>query len=187
MTVRPLLGLCLVLTAVLTTFGGVPSAAAFCGCRQVKPAACESDALFRLTTRIDLAVVDGTVELLTQTGPFHMPAEQLDGKTVFMLVLPKGEILQGFFEEIIPGTLRLGTMTGTQAEIATDAVFPPGEYELVLFVDSETGGGASVGPQRGDIAAFDNTVCEPTGVSVRFAVGCEDATVTVTNKHFILF
>lgn len=183
MTVRGLLALILVLTAL----AGVPSAGAFCGCRHVKPAACESDAAFRLTMRIDLAVVDGTVELLTQTGPFQMPAEQLDGKTVFMLVLPKGEILQGFFEEIVPGTLRLGAMTGTQAEITTDAVLAPGEYELVLFVDTETGGGASVGPQRGDIAAFDNTVCEPTGVSVRFAVGCEDAAVTVTNKHFILF
>lgn len=183
MTVRGLLGLCLVLTAL----AGVPSAGAFCGCRHVRPAACESDAAFRLTMRIDLAVVDGTVELLTQTGPYHMPAEELDGKTVFMLVLPKGQIFQGFFEEIVPGTLQIGTMTGTQATITTDAVLPPGEYELVLFVDTAAGGGASTGPQRGDIAAFDNTVCEPTGVSVRFAVGCEDATVTLTNGHFILF
>jgi hypothetical protein len=56
---------------------------------------------------------------------------------------------------------------------------------MLLFIDVVPGGG--LGPQRGDLAAFDNTDCDPTGVSVRIAVGCEDATVTLTNKHFIIF
>jgi len=30
-------------------------------------------------------------------------------------------------------------------------------------------------------------VCDPTGVSVRVAVGCADATVTLENRHFIVF
>ena len=76
-------------------------------------------------------------------------------------------------------------MHGATADIPTTPAFAPGEYEMLLFVDVVAGGG--LGPQRGDLAAFDNTGCEPTGVSVRVAVGCEDATVTLTNKHFIIF
>jgi hypothetical protein len=56
---------------------------------------------------------------------------------------------------------------------------------MLLFVDVVPGGG--LGPQRGDLAAFDNTVCDPTGVSIRVAIGCEDATVHLTNRHFIIF
>jgi hypothetical protein len=178
----------LCLTLLLPVLAGVRSADAICGCRHVKAPRCQPlDAKYRVTVRIDLAVEDGTVEVLTQTGPFRMPVSELDGKVVLFLALPKGEVLQGFFEEIIPGSLNVGTMSGAQATITTPASFAPGEYELVLFVDSVPGGGPAPGPQRGDIAAFDNTTCEPTGVSVRFAVGCEDATVTLTNRHFILF
>lgn len=185
MTFRGLL--CLAL--LLPTLVGVRSADAFCGCRHIKAPRCQpADAKYRVTMKIDLAVVDGTVEVLTQTGPFQMPVADLDGKTVVFLALPKGEVLQGFLaEEIIPGSLNIGTMNGAQASITTSASFAPGEYELVLFVDSVPGGGSAPGPQRGDIAAFDNTICEPTGVSVRFAVGCGDTTVTLTNRHFILF
>jgi hypothetical protein len=178
----------LCLTLLLPLLGGIRSAAAFCGCRHVKAPRCQpADGKYRVTVKIDLEVVDGTVEVLTQTGPFHMPVADLDGKQLLFLALPKGEILQGFLDEIIPGSLNIGTMNGAQASVTTSASFAPGEYELVLFVDSVPGGGNGPGPQRGDIAAFDNTVCEPTGVSVRFAVGCEDTTVTLTNRHFILF
>jgi hypothetical protein len=76
-------------------------------------------------------------------------------------------------------------MHGASTTFSTAAAFVPGEYELVLFMDVVPGGG--VGPQRGDLASFDNTGCNPTGVSVRVAVGCEDATVTLTNRHFIIF
>lgn len=184
MTFRGLLCLTLLLTAV----AAVPTADALCGCRHVKAPRCQpAGAMRRATVRIDLAVEDGTVEVLTQTGPFRLPVAELDGKPVIFLFLPKGEILQGFFEEIVPGGIAIGAMQGAQFTFTTDAIFAPGEYELVLFVDAAPGGGAAPGPQRGDIAAFDNTVCEPTGVSVRFAVGCEDATVTLTNRHFILF
>lgn len=177
----------LCLTLVLSLLAAVRPAGAFCGCRHVKAPRCASDAKYRVTVRIDLDVVDGTVEVLTQTGPFRMPVADLDGKQVLFLALPKGEILQGFLEELVPGSLGIGAMNGAQFTGTTAATFAPGEYELVLFVDSVPGGGAGPGPQRGDIAAFDNTVCEPTGVSVRFAVGCGDATVTLTNRHFILF
>ncbi len=184
MTFRGLLCLSLLLPAI----AGVPSADAICGCRHVRAPRCQPlDAKYRVTVRIDLEVVDGTVEVLTQTGPFRMPVADLDGKQIVFLALPKGEVLQGFFEEVVPGSINIGAMNGAQASITTTASFAPGEYELVLFVDSVPGGGAGPGPQRGDIAAFDNTTCEPTGVSVRFAVGCEDTTVTLTNRHFILF
>ncbi|HEV7730828.1 MAG TPA: hypothetical protein VGR62_01640 [Candidatus Binatia bacterium] len=176
------------LLALVLALGGVRSADAFCGCRHVKAPRCTpADAKHRVTVRVDLAVVDGTVEVLTQTGPYRMPVADLDGKQVVFLFLPKGEVLQGFFEEVVPGGLAIGTMQGAQFTLTTGAIFTPGEYELVLFVDAVPGGGVGPGPQRGDIAAFDNTICEPTGVSVRFAVGCEDTTVTLTNKHFILF
>jgi hypothetical protein len=176
------------LALLVPLLAGIRSADAFCGCRHVKAPRCQpADAKYRLTVHVDLAVVNGSVEVLTQTGPYQMPVADLDGKQVLFLALPKGEILQGFLEEIVPGSLQIGAMNGAQATFTTSASFAPGEYELVLFVDSVPGGGAGPGPQRGDIAAFDNTVCEPTGVSVRFAVGCEDTTVTLTNRHFILF
>jgi hypothetical protein len=183
-TVRGLL----CLTLLVPLLAGIRSAEAFCGCRHVKAPRCQpADAKYRVTVRIDLAVVNDTVEVLTQTGPYQMPVADLDGKQVLFLALPKGEVLQGFLEELVPGSLSIGTMHGAQFTATTGATFAPGEYELVLFVDSVPGGGVGPGPQRGDIAAFDNTICEPTGVSVRFAVGCEDATVTLTNRHFILF
>jgi hypothetical protein len=94
-------------------------------------------------------------------------------------------VFQGFIEEAIPDSITVGTMQGAHATIATKPAFVPGEYELLLFIDAVPGGG--LGPTRGDLAAFDNTGCEPTGVSVRVAVGCEDATVTLTNRHFIIF
>ena len=43
------------------------------------------------------------------------------------------------------------------------------------------------GPTRGDLAAFDNSVCDPTGVSIRIAVDCKDADVTIPNSQFIIF
>lgn len=174
----------LFLCAAAVALLAAPPVQAFCGCRPTRvPHCADKDAKHRMTLRIELAVQDGTVELLTQTGLFRAPAADFDGKPLFAVFLNKGEVFQGFLEEAL--TIVGGNMTGTTAEVTTDAVFPPGEYEMLLFVDVTPGGG--LGPQHGDIAAFDNTTCNPTGVSVRFAVGCEDTTVTVQNKHFILF
>jgi hypothetical protein len=159
-------------------------------CRRCTPAKtprCASSALHRVTVHIDLTVVDDTVEVLTQSGPFRLPVGELDGKPVLFIFMARGEVFQGFLEEAIPGSITLGTMQGATATITTTAAFAPGEYELLLFVDAAVNGGPGIGPQRGDLAAFDNTVCDPTGVSVRVAVACDDVTVKLENKHFILF
>jgi hypothetical protein len=167
-----------------------PSAAgARCRCpKERKPRCGGAEAKYRVTVAIDLVVEAGTVEVLTQSGPYRVPVADLDGKTALFLFLPRGDVFQGFLEEVIPGSIAAGPMQGASARISTGPVFPPGEYELLLFIDAAAGSGSgAVGPQRGDLAVFDNTVCDPTGVSVRVAVGCEDTTVSLTNRHFIIF
>ena len=155
-----------------------------CRCRPLPiPRCADADARHRISIAIDLAVVDGAVEVITQSGPYRVPVADLDGKTLLAAFMPRGDVFQGFLEDIV--TIGLGTMEGAQALVQTNAAFAPGEYEALLFVDAVPGGGA--GPQRGDLAAFDNGVCDPTGVSVRVAVGCGDATVTLGNRHFIIF
>src|SRR5262245_15765123 len=176
--------LLLVTTALLL---GVPwSADARCRCqRPATPRCADPAATHRLTVIVDLAATDGAVEVLTQTGPFRLTAGDLGGKPLLFVVPPINVVFVGFFSQVIAGSVGLGTLQGTRASVTTAAAFVPGEYELALFVDVVPGGG--LGPQRGDLAAFDNTVCDPTGVSVRFRVGCEDTTVTLTNRHFIIF
>ena len=158
-----------------------------CRCRLRRPARCaDPGTLHRVTVAIDFTVVDGTVEVITQTGLYRVPVADLDGKNVLFLVTRRSVIFQGFLDDAI--SIMAGTMQGATAVITTGALFAPGEYELALFIDTVPGGtGNGVGPQRGDLAAFDNTICDPTGVTVRFAVGCEDATVTLENRHFIIF
>jgi len=159
-------------------------AAARCRCRPLPVPKCAApEAQHRIRVEVDLTVAGGTVEVITQSGPYHVPVGELDGKTVLAAFMPRGEVFQGFFEEIV--AIAAGTMDGARATVETAEAFLPGEYEVLLFVDAAAGGGA--GPQRGDLAAFDNGVCDPTGVSVRVAVGCGDATLTLTNRHFILF
>ena len=162
-----------------------PSASlAFCGCRAPRVARCEpADAKHRITVQLDLTVVDGAIEILTQSGPYRMPPAHIDGKPILAAFMPRGEIFQGFLDEAV--TIAGGTVSGTQAVVETAAAFPPGEYEVLLFIDAVADGG--LGPQRGDLAAFDNSGCDPTGVSVRVAVGCEDVTVRLENRHFIIF
>ena len=176
------------LLGLLLSLGAAPRQAdALCSCRHARvPHCADPAAKHKVTVDIDLAVVDGTVEVITQSGPFHVPVADLDGKPVLFLFLPRGEVFQGFFDDVV--TIAVGTMQGATASIPTPEAFSPGEYEMLLFVDAaDNGPGTSVGPQRGDLAAFDNTVCDPTGVSIRVLVGCEDATVTLTNRHFIIF
>jgi hypothetical protein len=176
MRTGPLIALVLAATATL--------ADARCRCRPLPvPRCADADVEHRITIAIDLEVIDGTVEVITQSGPYRVPVTDLDGKTILAAFMPRGDVFQGFLEDIV--TIGLGTMQGAQATVQTATVFAPGEYEALLFVDAVPGGGA--GPQRGDLAAFDNGVCDPTGVSVRVAVGCEDATVTLSNRHFIIF
>jgi hypothetical protein len=178
---RLLAGLLVVATALAPVAAG-----AMCRCHRSRTPRCaDAEAKHRVTVRIDLTVVDGTVEVITQSGPYHVPVADLDGKTVLFIFVGKGEVFNGFIEDAVPDSITPGQMQGAQATITTAEAFVPGEYELLLFVDAVPGGG--LGPTRGDLAAFDNTVCDPTGVSVRVAVGCEDATVTLTNRHFIIF
>jgi hypothetical protein len=176
---------CLVLAVLLAVQPG--TAEAMCGCRKVRTPRCDDPtAKHKVVVKIDLAAdPDQTVEVITQSGPYHVPVADLDGKAVLFIFLPKGEVFNGFVEEAIPDSITFGAMQGATATIPTLPAFVPGEYELLLFVDAVPGGG--IAPTRGDLAAFDNTVCDPTGVSVRVSVGCEDATVTLTNKHFIIF
>ena len=163
-----------------------PGAGAMCRCPHVRTPRCASaDEKHKIILKIDLAIENDTVEVITQSGPYRVPVADLNGKIVFFLFMPKGEVFQGFRQEAIADSITFGTMQGATATIPTAAAFAPGEYELLLFVDVAAGGGFA--PQRGDLAAFDNTGCDPTGVSVRVAVGCEDTTVTLTNQHFIIF
>jgi hypothetical protein len=169
--------------ALLAALAG--SAGAHCRCHKARAPRCaDKTALHRITIAIDFAVTDGGVEVITQSGPYRLPAADLDGKAVLFLFTRRGVVFQGFFDDAI--TIAVGRMTGTQASISTNALFAPGEYELALFIDVVPGG-TGIGPQRGDLAAFDNTVCDPTGVTVRVPVGCEDATVRLENRHFIVF
>ena len=160
------------------------TAAARCRCRPLPVPQCGgSEAKHRITVDVDFTVVDGTVEVITQSGPYHLPVAELDGKVMVAAFMPRGEVFQGFIEEVV--AIGVGTMQGAHGTLQTSEAFLPGEYEVLLFIDTVPG--PFGGPTRGDLAAFDNGVCEPTGVSVRVAVGCEDATLQLENRHFILF
>jgi hypothetical protein len=177
--------LLLVLSVVAAAFAPAV-AGAMCRChRTAAPRCADPTTKHRVIVHVDFTVEDGTVQVLTQSGPYRVPVDYLDGKAVLFLFMPKGEVFNGFLQDAIPDSITVGAMQGAQATIATSAAFVPGEYELLLFIDANPGGG--LGPTRGDLAAFDNGVCDPTGVSVRVAVGCEDASVTLTNKQFIIF
>src|SRR5262245_47504601 len=114
----------------------VPFAAhAMCRCHEARvPRCADAGATRRITVKIDLSVENGTVEVVTQSGPYHVPVADLDGKTVLFVVMPKGEVFQGFLQDAL--TVQAGTMQGATATIATAPVFAPGEYELLLFVDA---------------------------------------------------
>jgi hypothetical protein len=175
----------MIVLVVIALLAAVPAAVdARCRCRPAPIPECAApEATYRVTVDVDLAVVDGMVEVITQSGPYQVPVADLDGKVVLAAFMPRGDVFQGFVEEMV--AIGVGVMTGARATFVTQAVFPPGEYEVLLFIDAMPGGGA--GPQRGDLAAFDNALCDPTGVSVRVAVGCGDAAVTLQNRHFIFF
>jgi hypothetical protein len=178
--------LLIVLVCAVVGLLGPVGAGAMSRCHRTQAPRCaDTETKHRVTVHIDFAVEDGTVQVITQSGPYRVPVADLDGKAILSIFVAKGEVFNGFLQDAIPDSITLGTMQGAQATLTTAAAFVPGEYELLLFIDAVPGGG--LGPQRGDLAAFDNTGCDPTGVSVRIAVGCEDATVTLTNKHFIIF
>jgi hypothetical protein len=151
----------------------------------VDPTRCAPDARFRIHVKLDFAVEDGLVWVVTQSGPYSLPAETLDGKTFVYLFMPKGEVFQGDLREAL--SIGAGTMHGTSGELTTEAVFPAGEYEFLTFIDTNPGPQPITGPDRGDLAAFDNGVCDPTGVSVRIAVPCADGEATLENRQFIIF
>ena len=173
--------------AALLVLGAAAIAAAEpCPCRPAPlPRCADPAAKHAIVTDVAFDVVDGTIEIATQSGPYRYPAAALDGKTIFAVFLPRGEVFQGFLDRLIPGGIALGTMHGAQGTLTTGAIFPPGEYEMALVVDVNGDGPGA--PTTGDLAAFDNGVCEPTGGSIRVAVGCDDAHVTLGNRHFINF
>lgn len=175
------------LAAALLALGAAATVSADpCHCGPAPVPRCADPAAKRaIVADIAFDVVDGTIEIATQSGPYRYPAAALDGKTILAAFLPRGEPFQGFVDRLVPGGIALGTMHGAQATLTTGAIFPPGEYEMALIIDVNGDGAAA--PTAGDLAAFDNAVCEPTGGSVRVAVGCDDAHVTLTNRHFINF
>ena len=147
---------------------------------------CDANAKFRIHVKFDFAVNDaGNVEVVTQSGPYQVPASYLDQKPYVYLFTAKGEIFQGDIREAL--TVGGGNMQGTVAEFTTDAIFPAGEYEFLTFIDAQPGPYGFAGPARGDLAAFDNTVCDPTGVSIRVAVDCKDGEITIPNFSWIIF
>lgn len=172
---------------LLILSGAAARAGTPCTCRSAAIPKCPDPAAkHAVTVDVDFAVVDDTVEVVTQSGPYRFPAANLDGKTVLSVFLPRGEVFQGFLDKLVPGGLVLKTMNGTHATYTTNAIFAPGEYELQLFIDANATGGP-LAPGPGDLAAFDNTACEPTGASIRVTVGCDDAHVVLGNQQFITF
>jgi len=172
--------------AIAALVAAAGPAGAHCQCHRTHvPRCADQSAKHRVTVKIDFAVVDDAVEVLTQSGPYRVPVADLDGKLVLFVFTKRGVVINGFTEDFVPDSVSAGVMHGATSSTTTGAAFVPGEYELALFIDAVPGGG--LGPTRGDLAAFDNTVCDPTGVTVRVAVGCEDTTVTLTNRHFIIF
>ena len=147
---------------------------------------CDPSERFRIRVKFDFAVNDGgNVEVVTQSGPYQFPASYLDQKPYVYLFTAKGEIFQGDLREAL--SIGGGTMQGPVAEFATDAIFPAGEYEFLTFIDAQPGPEGFAGPARGDLAAFDNTVCDPTGISIRVAVDCKDGEITIPNSNWIIF
>ena len=147
---------------------------------------CDANAKFRIHVKFDFAVNDaGNVEVVTQSGPYQVPASYLDQKPYVYLFTAKGEIFQGDIREAL--LVGGGNMQGINAEIVTDAIFPAGEYEFLTFIDAQPGPDGFAGPQRGDLAAFDNTVCDPTGISIRVAVDCKDGELVLPNPNWIIF
>lgn len=147
---------------------------------------CDASQKFRIRVKFDFAVNDaGNVEVVTQSGPYQFPASYLDQKPYVYLFTAKGEIFQGDIREAL--LVGGGNMPGPVAEFTTDAIFPAGEYEFLTFIDAQPGPDGFAGPARGDLAAFDNTVCDPTGVSIRVAVDCKDGEITIPNFNWIIF
>ena len=147
---------------------------------------CDANAKFRIHVKFDFAVNDaGNVEVVTQSGPYQFPASYLDQKSYVYLFTAKGEIFQGDIREAL--TVGGGNLQGTAAEFTTDAIFPAGEYEFLTFIDAQPGPDGFAGPTRGDLAAFDNTVCDPTGISIRIAVDCKDGELKLPNQNWIIF
>jgi hypothetical protein len=147
---------------------------------------CDASARFRIHVKFDFAVNEsGNVEVVTQSGPYQFPTSYLDQKGYVYLFTAKGEIFQGDLREAL--LVGGGTMQGPVTEFTTDAVFPAGEYEFLTFIDAQPGPAGFAGPTRGDLAAFDNTVCDPTGVSIRIPVDCKDGEITIPNSNWIIF
>lgn len=76
------------------------------------------------------------------------------------------------------------------AHFETASKYQDGAVELALFIPMS--GGSGVSPRAGDLAAFDNSPQppgepEPIGTTVRMHLQGADATVTLSNQHFVRF
>src|SRR4030095_15799519 len=91
-----------------------------CRCRPRRPARCaDPGTLHRVTVAVDFTVVDGTAEVITQTGLYRVPVTDLDGKTVLCLVTRRSVIFQGFLDDAI--TIMAGDMHGATRRLTTRA------------------------------------------------------------------
>src|SRR5262249_14204442 len=81
------------LVGVALLLASVAPAAERCRCRHARvPRCADATAQHRATITIDFTVVDGTIELLTQSGPYRVPVDYLDGKSVLVAFMPRGEV-----------------------------------------------------------------------------------------------
>ena len=129
------------------------------------------------------------VPLGTQNGStVHVQKADLVGKFIYYATTPGGKSAANA-KPIDFGVAKVGV--DLTAMMTTGPKYLDGPWELAVFV-SVTAGNPLMGPQPGDLAAFDLTqppTGEPpvTGTTVRLHVHGADATVTLDNKYFIRF
>jgi hypothetical protein len=140
----------------------------------------------------NLAFVAGSmgVGFGTQNGStVNLAASSIVGKTLVWATVPGGEQIANVAMPTEFGTTTIAS--DLTAHFQTSSKYADGPWELVVYI-SITGGDITMGPQSGDLAAFDLTkppACEPpvTGVSIRVTIDGADATVDLTNSSFIRF
>jgi hypothetical protein len=126
----------------------------------------------------------------TQNGStVNLAPSTIVGKTLIWATVPGGEQIANVAMPTEFGTTTIGS--DLTAHFQTGSKYTDGPWELVVYI-SITGGDPTMGPQSGDLAAFDLTPpppCEPpvTGVSIRVTIDGADATVDLTNSSFIRF
>src|SRR4051794_40162910 len=113
----------LAFAALLAVGSATSVTAAPCPCNPAPVPRCpEPSAKHAIVADIAFDVVDGSIEIATQSGPYRFPAAALDGKTMLAAFLPRGEPFQGFLDRLVPGGIAFATMHGTQATLVTGPI-----------------------------------------------------------------